>query len=507
MYNSNSSPTLTNVTFSGNSAKFGGGMSNVDSSPTLTNVTFSGNSASYDGGGMFNLFNSSPTLTNVIMWGDSAPNGPEIYNFFGSTPVITYSDIQGCGGSGSWNSACGTDGGKNIDADPLFVDADGADNIPGTADDNLRLQLTSPAIDAGNNSAVPAGVTTDLDGTPRFVDIPTVPDSGNGTPPIVDMGAYEEQGPPTVTTLSLQANYVEAGPASFVVPFNIPVADPPGDTDPDDVTNPANYLLIEKGPNGVADTLSCATGLSGDDIRQMVTAVSYNSTTFTSTVTLAGALPVGNYRLFICGTTSIVSLANVPLNNGNDLTFDFTVSQTQLPSTGSRAQLPSTGFPMGRMTQLAPQPAEKAYAAYSDLTLEIPSLGIKTSIVGVPQTSDGWDVSWLGNSVGWLEGSAFPTWPGNTVLTGHVWNADNTPGIFAGIKNLKYGDRFAIHAFGQTYIYEVRENTWVWGNSVSKVFKHEDYDWVTLLTCEGYNPLTGKYLFRRMVRAVLMEIK
>jgi LPXTG-site transpeptidase (sortase) family protein len=177
------------------------------------------------------------------------------------------------------------------------------------------------------------------------------------------------------------------------------------------------------------------------------------------------------------------------------------------PPPTSPSSLPSTGFPMGRVTSLSPQPAEKAYAAYSDLTLEISSLGIKAPIVGVPKSNGTWDVSWLGNAVGWLEGSAFPTWAGNTVLTGHVWNADNTPGIFAAIKNLKYGDRFAIYAFGQTYIYEVRENTWVWGNSVSKVFKHEDYDWVTLLTCEGYNSLTGKYLFRRMVRAVLVEVK
>lgn len=42
---------------------------------------------------------------------------------------------------------------------------------------------------------------------------------------------------------------------------------------------------------------------------------------------------------------------------------------------------------------------------------------------------------------------------------------------------------------------------------MDKVFKHEELDWVTLLTCEGYNPLTGDYLFRRMVRAVLVEVK
>ncbi len=56
---------------------------------------------------------------------------------------------------------------------------------------DYHLLPASPCIDAGDNTAVPAGVTTDLDGNPRFVDQPEVPDTGNGTAPIVDMGAYE----------------------------------------------------------------------------------------------------------------------------------------------------------------------------------------------------------------------------------------------------------------------------------------------------------------------------
>ncbi len=94
------------------------------------------------------------------------------------------------------------------------------------------------------------------------------------------------------------------------------------------------------------------------------------------------------------------------------------------------------------------------------------------------------------------------------MLTGHVWNADNPPGIFASIKNLRYGDRIYIHAFGQTYVYEVRENRLLSGLSgAASVFRHEDYDWVTLLTCEGYSERADTYLFRRMVRAVLVEVK
>ena len=65
----------------------------------------------------------------------------------------------------------------------------------GTADDDLRLPSGSPCIDAADNTAVPVGITTDLDGKPRFVDDPNTTDTGNGTAPIVDMGAYELQPP------------------------------------------------------------------------------------------------------------------------------------------------------------------------------------------------------------------------------------------------------------------------------------------------------------------------
>ncbi len=42
---------------------------------------------------------------------------------------------------------------------------------------------------------MPAGITTDLDGKPRFVDDLDTPDTGDGAAPIVDMGAYELQPP------------------------------------------------------------------------------------------------------------------------------------------------------------------------------------------------------------------------------------------------------------------------------------------------------------------------
>jgi predicted outer membrane repeat protein len=177
MYNADDSgATLTNVVFWGNSAgQHGGGMFNANFliEVTLTNVTFSRNVAAVRGGGIYND-TFSPTLTNVILWGDSATtSGDEIYNA-GTAPLISHSLIEGSGGSGGgWDPALGTDGGNNLDADPLFVDAVGG---------NVRLSYGSPAADAGDNAA-PNLPATDLDGEARIVD---------GT---VDLGAYEFQGP------------------------------------------------------------------------------------------------------------------------------------------------------------------------------------------------------------------------------------------------------------------------------------------------------------------------
>ena len=96
--NNNSNPTLTNVTFSNNSASNGGGgMENYYSSPTLTNVTFSGNSATSNGGGMYNYYqnSSNPIIRNTIFWGNTAASGAQISNDSGNVPIVSSSVIQG----------------------------------------------------------------------------------------------------------------------------------------------------------------------------------------------------------------------------------------------------------------------------------------------------------------------------------------------------------------------------------------------------------------------------
>jgi len=182
MSNIFSSPTLINCSFQGNSATQGGGMFNGDSSPTLTNCTFSGNSAS-QGGGMSNFY-SWPTLTNCILWSDTSP---EIYNSSFSSPIVTYSDIQG-----------GYTGDGNIDADPLFVD-------PAIWD--FHLGEGSPCIDVGSNAA-PYLPEYDFEGDDRVLD-------GDGDEiAIVDMGV-DEVVPPVVEV------EIDVRPGSEQNPINL----------------------------------------------------------------------------------------------------------------------------------------------------------------------------------------------------------------------------------------------------------------------------------------------
>jgi len=81
------SPSLRNVTFTGNSAEFGGAMYNDGSvgisNPSLINVTFSVNHATERGGAMYNNAfrgESSSILTNVTFSGNTAAYGGAIYN-------------------------------------------------------------------------------------------------------------------------------------------------------------------------------------------------------------------------------------------------------------------------------------------------------------------------------------------------------------------------------------------------------------------------------------------
>jgi len=229
---------------------------------------------------------------------------------------------------------------------------------------------------------------------------------------------------------------------------------------------------------------------------------------------------VGDDRVQWTGTM----LSSTPDNDANAVLIEFNTlvagdgtynntavlnySGAQVSASGrvvvDLSSLPETGFAPNVITDLSQKPPV-IYAETGELMVEIPALGINIPIVGVPLQNGEWDVSWLGNQAGWLEGSAFPSWTGNSVLTGHVYGANGLPGPFIDVHELSYGDNVIIHVDGQMYTYKVQMNKVVDPDDLS-IFEHETLDWLTLVTCKDYDEETNSYEKRVVVRAVLVDV-
>lgn len=226
---------IVNCLFSGNVAiQRGGAMYYAwDSNVTITNCTFSGNRSRVGGAIANNLIveNNQLTLNNCILWGNVAEYGSQIRHA-GRDPLLTisYCDIQGgmTDFGGGWGDIGGIGivdwGAGNLYLDPLFMDPNGMDNIFGTPDDNLHLRPGSPVIDAGDNESVPEAVLNDLEGRPRFVDDPDVSDTGRGSLPVVDIGAYE--GADEALQFILNTESIQV-PEGGINTFTIALADDP----------------------------------------------------------------------------------------------------------------------------------------------------------------------------------------------------------------------------------------------------------------------------------------
>lgn len=197
---------ISNGLFLGNQAPDGAVLVGNDAMTHLNNVTISGHSAG--AGSLLASGGDEIVMANSIVWGNG---GASL-----GTATVRHSLIEG-----------GYPGGSNIiDLDPRFIDA---------ANDDFRLASGSPAIDAGNNANIRRdswmdldddGVfdneLDDMDGNPRRYDDAGMADSGAGTAPIVDMGAYERQtnsGAPgiTVNPTSGLVTTEAGGSATFTV--------------------------------------------------------------------------------------------------------------------------------------------------------------------------------------------------------------------------------------------------------------------------------------------------
>ncbi|MCS6883299.1 MAG: choice-of-anchor Q domain-containing protein [Oscillochloridaceae bacterium] len=152
--------TVSSSTFSGNSANFGGGIDNASGAVTVTNSTFSGNRAT-NGGGVF-INGGNTTLRNTLI--SNSEDGGDCEDTLSGTNNNNLIESTG--------SACGLTNGANgniIGQDPNLGALTGSPAY-------FPLNAGSPALNAGNNASCAA---TDQRGVSR-------PQGGQ-----CDIGAFE----------------------------------------------------------------------------------------------------------------------------------------------------------------------------------------------------------------------------------------------------------------------------------------------------------------------------
>ncbi|GJM25508.1 MAG: hypothetical protein DHS20C16_19230 [Phycisphaerae bacterium] len=211
-------PLIANSAFSGNSVSsvlgVGGAAYFFGGTPTMINCSVSGNFAGDLGSGGGLYYNDGvATVLNSVIWGNRDGGGfdesAQVFDSFGGT-TLRYCCIQDSNPADA-SIPFGGSGNHNIDDDPKFISdpnpgPDGMFNGVNDNYGNLRLGSNSPCIDAGSNGAVPPDSTDlntngnaneplplDLVGSDRFAEVVSIPDTGTGTRPIVDIGAYEAE--------------------------------------------------------------------------------------------------------------------------------------------------------------------------------------------------------------------------------------------------------------------------------------------------------------------------
>ena len=201
--------------------------------------------------------------------------------------------------------------------------------------------------------------TKDLEETASTVDSPALADgpwyfhlctrdnAGNWSAPVVRGPYVVETEPPVVTGVDTVAGTgdhllvpgeaTDAAITQLLLGFSEAMADPAGSAAGNDVTNPANYRVVEAGPDGLLETGSCAA-LAGDDVLHPVDAAVWFPAGLTVVLGVNGgvSLPAGRYRLLACGAAGLTDAQGVALDGdgdgvgGDDFLLPFSVSFTNL---------------------------------------------------------------------------------------------------------------------------------------------------------------------------------
>lgn len=120
-------------------------------------------------------------------------------------------------------------------------------------------------------------------------------------------------------TIPANGSILPTGPTQIVIEFNKDVL---ADGSPNAANNVNNYLLVEDGADNLFTSISYASPDLVGDTPIAVNSAVYNNNggagPYLATLNINNGVPLpnGDYRLFICNTTSVYDLTGNRLNNG-----------------------------------------------------------------------------------------------------------------------------------------------------------------------------------------------
>ncbi|MCF8351611.1 MAG: hypothetical protein K9H15_10610, partial [Bacteroidales bacterium] len=385
---------------------YGGGFMISYGSPALVNLTITMNEAGNYGGGIYTAISgNTPELNNSILWDNDASTGDDIYYSADKTLTISYSNFKNSGGSDSWNSNYGIDGGNNIDENPLFYD---------DINDDFRIISNSPCTDAGNNSANNQSNDVRGIGYDRIL---------NST---IDMGAYEyNSGTDPDYALAVWSGAMSVNWSTYGNWLNNSAPGPFHNvTIPDEATDPIinntdtatiNNLTIESGASLTLESWSNGTA------SLIVNGTVTNNGTFETECFLWEL----GWHLISPSTTGVTA---------NDFYWDdnpmsWLTSHSEASNGWTYNTDLATSMPMGQGWSVWVDDNEPADFKVASMigSMRLTNLDVSLSYSGSGD-EQGWNL--LGNpftsSLDWDEGS----WGANTTGTVYVWDNDYNSGDY-----------------------------------------------------------------------------
>lgn len=237
-------------------------------------------------------------------------------------------------------------------------------------------------------------------------------------------------------------------------------------------------------------TATVKNAVPGDTINYSLSREPGQDVGYYSIIVTADAESNPNYEITAVNSTFSITEKSEPSNNRIDFFRIF--EETQLPATGFSSLFANT---------LSEQPMALNYEPVH-LRLQIPVIDLTTELVTVPLMNDTWQVEWLGNRAGVLEGSSMPG-EGYSFIAAHNTLNSEEYGPFALLSTMEPNDLITVNSEdGTMKLFRVYANELINANDVQKLEKtaEQEAGSLVLITCENES-VNGGYLDRRVIFA------